>query len=751
MTKSIGNNLKSSASIAAISIAAALAATPVLAAEGGDAYQVEELVITANKRGAESVQDVGTSIGVLSEQALAQRDIKEFIDITRNVAGLNVVDQGPGQKTFMIRGLIGAGESTVGLYYDNLPTNGSGESAAASAGRQTDLYIFDAKRVEVLRGPQSTLYGSSALAGVVRIITNEPTADAVSGQLVVDGSATAHGSTNYALKSMVNLPIIEDKLAVRLVAYKTHDGGFIDNPRLGHEDVNTVDSQGFRLSAKAWLGDNTTLLGQLFVQDIDAADKGAHRPFDEIIGATLYKAAGEWKNDAKAMQPRTDHTVMAGLTLEHEFDAANLTISQAYFKRKNNDVSDASELNDYFGYLVSQGNFPPVPRMPQGVFQSAQETEMWTTEARVATKFDGPLNGVAGVMYQNRKIHIDNRFRQIDNAGRPIDTVALWYNRTADFELKQIAAFGEATYTFNDKLSVLAGLRVFKNERHDISTSVVPFMRVLGQAGAQDNVNSEESKAIYKGQVTYKHTEDMTFYASVSEGYRAGGTIVRVVPQLPESYGADHTLNFEAGVKSEWFDRRLQANLSAYKISWYDMQYSGAFFNGTFEGVLNCEGKCAHSTGVELDVTARPMPGLDLTLAATAFKAELDKQLMNGEGDPPAGTQLRNTPSFSFSTSGSYTWDLANGWTAMVRADVQHVGEVPITHYRVADNRPGKAYTLVNAAASIASGDKWEAKLYVRNIFDEAAQVNVANDATTPYLIYTSQPRTVGISLGMKY
>ena len=105
----------------------------------------------------------------------------------------------------------------------------------------------------------------------------------------------------------------------------------------------------------------------------------------------------------------------------------------------------------------------------------------------------------------------------------------------------------------------------------------------------------------------------------------------------------------------------------------------------------------------------------------------------------------------SFSTSGSYTWDLANGWTAMVRADVQHVGEVPITHYRVADNRPGKAYTLVNAAASIASGEQWEAKLYVRNIFDEAAQVNVANDATTPYLIYTSQPRTVGISLGMKY
>ncbi|WP_374578838.1 TonB-dependent receptor plug domain-containing protein, partial [Phenylobacterium sp.] len=121
--KSIESHLRSSASIAAISIAAALAAGPVLAAESA-AYQVEEVVITANKRGAESVQDVGTSIGVLSGEALAQRDIKEFIDITRNVAGLNVVDQGPGQKTFMIRGLIGAGESTVGLYYDNLPTNG---------------------------------------------------------------------------------------------------------------------------------------------------------------------------------------------------------------------------------------------------------------------------------------------------------------------------------------------------------------------------------------------------------------------------------------------------------------------------------------------------------------------------------------------------------------------------------------------------------------------------------------------------
>lgn len=744
------DKLKTTGSFAVLSIAAAMAATPVFAAEA-DTYQVEEVVITANKRGAESVQDVGTSIGVLGEEALAQRDITQIIDITRNVAGLNVVDQGPGQKTFMIRGLIGAGESTVGLYYDNLPTNGSGESAAASSGRQTDLYVFDAERVEVLRGPQSTLYGSSALAGVVRIITKEADASALGGQVVVDGSSTAHGGSNYALKGMLNLPIVEDKLAVRLVAYKTRDGGFIDNTYLNRKDVNNVDNVGFRLNTKAWLGDHTTLTGQLFVQEIEAQDKPTHRPYDEVIGATVYRAAGELRNDAKALQPRTDHTVMGGLTLEHEFENANLTISQAYFKRKNTDAADASELNDYFGYLVSQGNFPPVPRMKQGIFQSGQETEMWTSEARVATKLDGPLNGVFGVMYQDRKIQIDNRFREIDNAGRPIDTVALWYNRTADFQLKQIAAFGEATYEFNDKLSILGGIRVFKNERHDISTSVVPFMRVLGQAGAQDNVTSKESKAIYKAQVTYKANEDMMFYASVSEGYRAGGTVVRVVEQLPESYGADYTLNYEAGVKSDWFDRRLQANLSVYRINWYDMQYSGSFFNGTFEGVLNCEGKCAHSQGVELDLHARPMQGLDLTVAATAFKAELDKQLINGEGDPLAGTQLRNTPSFSFSTSGSYTWELSNGLTAMVRADVQHVGKVPITHYRIADNRPGKAYTLVNAAASIASGERWDVKLYVRNLFDKAAEVNVANDATTPYLIYTNQPRTVGVSLGVKY
>ena len=746
----IGSKLTAGIALLAVAAAENVSAADSVSADSSG-YSLEEVVVTANKRGNQTLQDVGSSIGVIGAAELEKRGVTEFIDITRNVAGLNVIDTGPGQKVFMVRGLVGAGESTVGLYYDDMPTSGSGESAAVSSGRQTDLMVYDADHVEVLRGPQSTLYGSSALAGVVRVLTRQPDASAFAAEVVADGSVTAKGDPSSALKAMINLPVIDDKLAVRLVGYKAHDGGFIDNPYLNRQDVNSVDIKGFRAGIKAMLSPATSLTGQLFMQDLDAADQPISRPFNATVGTTGFPAVGWLNNDARTLQPRIDHTLMAGVTLQHNFELLDLTVNQSYFLRNNTDLADTSFNYAFFTFLQSIDEFPPIPLFRTAVFRSQQETEMSTTEARVATRFGGPFNGVFGLLYSNRTIDLDNSFLETNPSDGVVNTsIPIWYKRTAAFELKQLAAFGELTWDVNDRLSLLGGARVFNNKRLDTGKSVVPFLRLLGSPGPAPTVRSDETKAIFKAQATFKVTDDAMVYGSFSQGYRAGGTVVQVVPELPESYDPDYTNNFELGAKTQWLDNRLQLNAAVYRINWYDMQISGDFFNGAFSGVLNCSGLCAHSQGIELDVTARPVRGLTLGLAATAFKAELNKAQPAVNGSPAAGTQLQQTPDFTVSGSVGYTWELGNGLEGSFNVDAYHNGGTPVVSYRPAYNAGGEAYTLVNASTSIARSERWDLKLYVRNLFDQRAALNTQTDSVTPSYVYTSRPRSVGLQVTLR-
>ncbi|MGC4029044.1 MAG: TonB-dependent receptor [Steroidobacteraceae bacterium] len=715
------------------------------AADAG-ATQLDEVVVTANYRG-EKLQSVGASIGVLGSAELEKRDITEFMDISRNVPGLNVIDAGPGQKTIFIRGLVGAGESTVGLYYDGMPTTGSGESAAAAAGRQTDLYVFDADRVEVLRGPQSTLYGSSALAGVVRVITKQADLSKVESKVVLDGSATDHGSSNYGIKGMINMPLIDDRLAVRLVGYKVHDGGFIDNSYLRLKDVNSVDQLGMRLNATLAVSDRGTLTGQFLSQNMDAADQGIERPFNATVGTTFWPAAGALTNDAHAHQPRKDATKMAGLNYVHNFDAFTLTVAQSWFNRDNTDDQDIAGLPYFFSFLQSIDAFPPVPVIPNGVFESRQKTKMNTSEVRLVTSSPGPWHGVLGLMYQDRKVDIANAFFETNAINGLIDpSIDTWYQRTADFKLTQKAAYGELTWDITPKFSATGGARVFQNDRTDHAQTIVGFMR-LGGLSPVTTLKADESKAIYKLAFNYKFTDDLLGYVTASQGYRAGGTVNQVVPELPPSFGPDYTWNYEAGMKSEWLDHRLQVNVAAYHIDWYDMQFSGDFFDGAFEGVLNCQGRCAKSDGMEFEVTARPMRGLDVNLAATLLKAELTKALPEANGAPVAGTQLTGTPRFTMSGSVNYGWQVNTNLSANLHADAQHVGKVQNVTYRENLNIPSPAYTLFNASASLSFNDRWDLRLYGRNLGDTRARVNTQIDTVTPAWVYVNRPRTFGLEM----
>ncbi len=748
-------------SCASIAVVAGLVAASPAAAQGaGPAAATAEddgpapIIVTANKRGNETVQNTPSSIGVITAEQLASKNIVNFDDITRNVAGLNVINEGPGLNTIMIRGLVGAGESTVGLYYDNLPTSGSGESAALTSGRQTDLVVWDAARVEVLRGPQSTLYGSSALAGVVRIISNEADPSGFAGQADFSAATIKEGSPSWSVKGMVNLPLSE-KAAIRVVGYQVHTGGFVDDVQHGDKNFNKADQTGLRVNTKFELGEATTLTSQLYVQRLESAGAGFSRPWASPIGLVTFPAVGELQTDAATKGVFNDTTVLAGATLEHDFGPAVLTLSQSYQHRKNLAVKDNSGMGHFFRFLQSINAFPNVPTPNDLAFIQNQSLELWNTEARVATKFDGPFNLVAGVMYQTRDTEIENILQDVDRvSGLTIPASAanpIWFQRSATFKLKQFAAFGEANFKFSDKFSVLAGIRYFNAKRDDVLTPIVPFLR-LGVAGTPDQLSSNENKAIFKFEADFKPTEHLMLYASASQGYRVGGTVLKVVPELPDAYGPDYTWNFEAGAKTEWFNRRLTANIALYHINWYDTQISGEFYNGAFEGILNCEGLCARSQGIEIDINARPVRGLDLGFSGTVFKAKWLKAQPAMNGSPAAGTQFADTPRHTFSAYANYEWDISDDFQMALTANVQNSGRIAFSDYRPQYNlhTPG-AYTMVDVAATLSKGDRWSTKLFVDNLFDKRALYNVTADSVTPFSALYATPRTIGLELSVKY
>ena len=712
------------------------------------------IIVTASKRGNETVQNTPSSIGVLTADQLESKNVVNFDDITRNVAGLNVINEGPGLNTIMIRGLVGAGESTVGLYYDNLPTSGSGESAALTSGRQTDLVVWDAARVEVLRGPQSTLYGSSALAGVVRIISNEADPTDFAGRMDLSAATIKEGSPSWSVKGMLNLPV-GDKAAVRLVGYQVHTGGFVDDVQHGIKNFNQADQTGFRLNTKVELGPDTTLTSQLYVQRLESAGAGFSQPWASSIGGVAYPAVGELQSKLPTKGQFNDTTVLGGLTLEHDFGPAVVTLTQAYQHRKNDAIKDNSGMGDFFRFLQSIDAFPDTATPTDLAFIQHQKLELWNTEARVATKFDGPFNLVAGVMYQTRDTEIENILQDVDRVSGDVipasATNPIWFQRSARFKLDQFAAFGEATVKFSDRFSVLGGIRYFTAKRRDVLTPIVPFLR-LGTAGTPDTLTSKENKAIFKFEADYKPTDNVMLYASASQGYRVGGTVLKVVPELPDAYGPDYTWNFEAGAKTQWFDNHLTANIALYHINWYDTQISGEFYNGAFEGILNCEGLCARSQGIEVDISARPMRGLDIGFSGTLFKAKWLKDQPAMNGSPLAGTQFTDTPRHTVSAYANYHWNLGGDFDMALAANVQNSGRIAYSDYRphYTLHTPG-AYTLVDVSATLSKGDTWSTKLFVDNLFDKRALFNLTADSVTPYSALYATPRTIGVEFSVKY
>ncbi|WP_394705874.1 TonB-dependent siderophore receptor [uncultured Hyphomonas sp.] len=732
------------------------------AADTEDSVSVQDVVIiTGMKSGAQSLQSVPSSIAVLSADQLEAEGIVQFEDFARKVAGLSFLDNGPGDKRYTIRGINSAGEAQTALYYDNSPVTGVGAAASDFGGSQPDLALYDVEQIEVLRGPQGTLYGSNSQSGVIKVVTKKPVLDEYQASAQVGLSNTEDGGWSSSVRGMVNVPIIEDKIALRLVGYYDNVSGFIDNPLRNVDDVNETESIGFRAAVQAQLTPATTLLAQVFYQELDSGGQPVQRPYDyslpvppipgSPVAPNFFAADGERAFSQLVFTTRDDETQNFALTLDHDMGWSDLTVTSSLFKRDIIHFEDYTTSFRFFEYLQANNAFPVFPIPVGGGLDAHDEAELFSAEARISTKLNGPVNGVFGVYYSDRTIDYTNDVYTADPSTGGLDYDGLVVSaRTFSDVTEEFAVFGEGTWDVTDKLSVTAGARWFQTERTNDANTTVPFFG-LGAPGRTPTRESQNDDIILKGGVAYDLTDDVMVFAQYAEGYRAGGTNASVAVEVPPQYEPDETSNYEIGTKTQWFDGRLLLNLTAYRIDLKELQLGMTYGpGGAFSGVGNVDGTVARSEGFELDATIQPIDPLTIVVSAASMDASLTKDLT--EFDLPSavdGAGLIGVPDQMFSISADYDFRVFGDVDASVGASLSHTGDVEVHRYD-AYNLPTDAYTLVDLRSSF-DWDRYTLSLFVTNLTDENAQVNVINSVNNAYEVLTNRPRTIGARFGIEF
>ena len=388
---------------------------PVSAAE-----PIEEIVVTALKR-TSTLQDTPIAISALTSEGLERVGADDFVDFVGAVPGLTIRDNGPGATRPIIRGVASPGEPQVGVYFDEALVVGAPGTTNDAGLRSPELKPFDLERVEVLKGPQGTLYGGGSMGGTLRFITKKPNAEKFEGKISIEGSTVRYGDTGFQVNGMVNIPIIEDQLAVRIVGFKRDDPGFVDNIAYGKDDINDVDTEGGRVAIRWTPTDRFTATGTIYYQDQNVGG-GFH--FNPSIDDDNPKTG------AISREPYNDEQVLYNLTLEYGFDWADALYSYSWFDR-----------NAVFRFHNGFTGFP----FPPVLSTQPEPLQALSHEFRLSSSGQNVIDWTVGAFYSDRNAFVDSRVQYPGADGRIVDDNVFLFRRTVNSDLIQRAVYGEAT------------------------------------------------------------------------------------------------------------------------------------------------------------------------------------------------------------------------------------------------------------------------------------------------------------------
>ena len=683
-----------------------------VAADAPRTEPVDEIVVTAQKR-AQPLQDVPLSISALTAEQIEKRGFDGFTDYARSVPGLTFVDRGSGRNKVTLRG-VSTGvdqnhQSPVGIYIDETPVS--------FPNNEPDLRLYDVERIEVLRGPQGTLYGAGSMGGTIRMITARPKLDAFEASASGTLSTTRHGDESVALNGMLNLPIVSDKIALRSVVYYRRDGGYVDNAQLGKANVNDNETWGARFALKVAPTENFDATATVLLQ---RSDFGGTQEIDPTLpGLTQKRAVPEL---------RSDDLSLYSLVLHYDFGGADLVSSSSYLDRR---ISDDRDVTAFLGV--------PVPVWLNNVLPDKN----FVQEIRLTSPGGGTVEWIAGLYYSRRKNSLYQLAWHGGLFGIPTTTPLL------DSDIRnvttQYAAFGELSVNLTEALKVTGGLRAFKVRERFSKVSD----GIIAGGFSSDSGRSSESKINPKINISYKATADILLYAQAAQGFRVGGPNTTVPPlngvAAPATFDSDSLWNYELGIKSDFLGGRATFNASLFYIDWSDIQVTVTRPDG-FSYVAN--GNKAKSKGAEAELSLRPARGLEFGVTLAYTDAYLASDSVGGAGRK--GDPIPAVPKWSYDLFGRYTWTLSNALSGFLQANLQHVGSSYngfVSEVPAPDVQHG--YKLANAKIGIETGG-FDVSLFVNNIFDKRAELYV--DTTLgDRRMNVNRPRTFGITAAKRF
>jgi iron complex outermembrane recepter protein len=749
--------------------------------ESGNGLQ--EVVVTATKLGAANVMDVPASIQAISGDTL-QRDMAAGImSIAGQVPGLSIQTLGPGDSKYVIRGINSTGDSTTGVYYgEAVITQGNSDDGG---GFQPDIRLYDMDRIEVLRGPQGTLYGASSMSGTIRFIPKEPVMNQVEGYVTGEYSETVHATgDNYNANGMVNLPIVNDVLALRLVGWKIYDAGYINQIRVGVGVAQAVQPSGPVLSPEPLgllrgvndddVGGARAILRWMPLENL-SVDLNYTTQTETSGGSSRYTPAGieafnggpipptmgcDLCNTDVTQSPWSDNLKVFGATAVWTTPVGVLTATDNQFNRSTGFSFDSTPVLVSFDVPVPAETFEPRQRKAN------------TGEIRWASNFDFPVNFVAGGYRESSTQDLAVDVITTNSLGLPTgpfstsnsqDALSFpgvgdtFFGRTDHRTDTQWAGFGEATWKITDKLSLVGGIRYFTETLNGVQVQTHPFGGFPPDQNLEPVYDPTETfnKVTWKGNLSYKFNEDLLAYATVSTGFRSGGlnAVSEPFEPIPAAYSPDTLTNYEVGFKGRLFDGLLDYQIDGYMIHWDNIQVQLTTADGAF--VYQGNAGTARVNGAELELTARPFQYFTAQVSAAYQNAYLTQgasaeQYALNPTLGLTGDKIPNVPKAQFYVNLDYTRPLVNDWQVSVGGDVTYRGSEDSYFASNAFNVPLASYTLVDLRMGFIK-DQWTVMAFARNVADQRAQVSAINSSQDPHALLTVQPRTVGINVTRKF
>lgn len=702
--------------------------------------ETPDIVVTASKR-AERLMDTPIAISVVSSKLIVQQNLKSFQDYASLVPSLNQAGGlGAGSGTIILRGLNTGPQSltnTTAVYLGDTPFTPQG-SFAIGAFQTPDPDLVDVDHIEVLKGPQGTLYGASSLGGLIRIIPKEADVDAtaVTGNLRAGASVAEGGDYGYDVRGSVYGALVPGKLAIGVSGFARREPGFITNKVTGTDNLGRVNAYGGSITLAyrpfddltirgRFLLENERQIGQIYQQDI----QGTNTP--QYGTRTQSQVIDQYSNpDYRLFELSADYKTPIG--------TLTATLSHTY-----------TQLSQSSDYTSSYNILTPDPANDLVIGTYAYQTRATNEELRFASNKIGPFEFLLGAYHTYQ----DSRYPLVYNGYNPdLTPLAAPYNNLFTQGVtnyyKEWAVYGNATYYITNRLDLTGGIRYASDKQSGIIT-------LTGAYGIPPvNLQSSDSKILYQANLRWRPSDDLSLFFRTATGYRPGGP--QNNPGAPsKSFQPDTVTDYELGAKASLFDRHLSLEATLYYMDWRDVQLNGLISGITF--VAN--GGTARVKGIELQANYQAAQGLTLGTAFGYNHAELETVGTAAAASigAQAGDRLPASPRVTFSAYGDYSFPLSDKVKGSVGATVRYQGDQvsafsldPVNVFHVVPD-----YTTVDLRTSLSFG-RYTLRAIVQNVTDKNGYSGyftgqIIPGQGTPSQAYLIRPRTFSLSASVDF